>query len=170
MWSGVNRYERIIESGDEYVGPPFLGNNPTWIITEPEKRWRMMSHEWTKSEDCVIHYSTFNNTISSTVQTLEHILRVQWYLETCNITYFMSLYMDIFSDEKIMNHPEVKYLYDMVNFDTFLPIRGFFEWNKDHYPIQGFNDLRFDLHPNEFGNIKFTDEVIIPHLIKNKII
>ena len=129
-----------------------------------------MSHEWTKSEDCVIHYSTFNNTISSTVQTLEHILRVQWYLETCNITYFMSLYMDIFSDEKIMNHPEVKYLYDMVNFDTFLPIRGFFEWNKDHYPIQGFNDLRFDLHPNEFGNIKFTDEVIIPHLIKNKII
>ena len=82
----------------------------------------------------------------------------------------MSSYMNIFSDEVVMNHPEVKYLYDMVNLSNFLPIEGFFEWNKKHYPVEGFNDIRFDLHPNEFGHIKLTDDVIIPHLIKNKII
>ena len=34
----------------------------------------------------------------------------------------MSTFMNIFSDEKIMNHPEVKYLYEMVDFSKFLPI------------------------------------------------
>ena len=173
MWSGVNRYERFIESGDEYVGPPHLDYNPTWCVYQDRirgRRWRIMSHNWTKSEDCKIYYGTFNNIISSTVQTLEHILRVQWYLDICNIKYFMSTYMNIFSDEKIMNHPEVKYLHEMVDFSKFLPVEGFFEWNKEHYPIQGFHDLKTDFHPNEFGNTKFTDEIIIPHLIKNKII
>ena len=172
MWSGINRYERIIESGDEYVGPPHLDYNPTWCIynDQTKGRWRIMSHQWTKSEDCTIYYSVFNNEISSMVQTLEHILRIQWYLEICNIKYFMSTYMDIFSDEKIMNHPEVKYLYEMIDFTNFLPIEGFYEWNKKNYLVEGFDNLKMDIHPNEFGNIKLTDDVIIPHLIKNKII
>jgi hypothetical protein len=172
MWSGMNRYERIIESGDEYVGPPYLEQNPTWVVYNDgtKGRWRIMSHEWTKSEDCSVHYEIFNNQISSMVQTIEHILRTQWYLDICNIKYFMSTFMNIFSDEKIMNHPEVKYLYEMVDFSKFLPIEGFYEWNRKNYPVDGFNDLKLDWHPNEFGNVKLTEEIIIPHLIKNNII
>ena len=172
MWSGINRYERIIESGDEYVGPPYLSQNPTWVVyqNKTEVRWRIMSHEWTKSEDCSIHYEIFNNEISSMVQTIEHILRTQWYLEFCNIKYFMSSFMNIFNDEKIMNHPDVKYLYEMVDFSKFLPIEGFYEWNKEHYSVEGFDNIKLDWHPNEFGNVKLTEEIIIPHLLKNKII
>jgi hypothetical protein len=172
MWSGMNRYERIIESGDEYVGPPYLHQNPTWGVYDDKGkgRWRIMSHEWIKSEDCFIHYKIFNNEISSMVQTLEHILRTQWYLDICNIKYFMSSFMNIFSDKKIMNHPDVKYLYEMVDFSKFLPIEGFYEWNREHYPVDGFNDLKIDWHPNEFGNVKLTEEIIIPHLMKNNII
>jgi hypothetical protein len=170
MWSGINRYERIIESGDEYVGPPYLERNPTSCVSHGQKRWRIMSHEWIKSEDCSFYYSTINNEISSMVQTLEHILRVQWYLETRKIKYFMSTFINIFSDKNIMNHSEVKYLYDMIDFSKFLPIEGFYEWNKEHYPIEGFYDIKLDFHPNEFGSIKLTEEIIIPHLIKNKII
>jgi hypothetical protein len=82
----------------------------------------------------------------------------------------MSTLMNIFSDEKIMNHPEVKYLYDMIDSSKFLPIEGFYEWNKENYPVDGFDDLKLDWHPNEFGNVKLTEEIIIPHLIKNNII
>ena len=172
MWSGINRYERIIESGDEYVGPPYLHQNPTWAVYSDKGRgrWRIMSHEWVKSEDCLTHYKIFNNEISSMVQTLEHILRTQWYLNICNIKYFMSSFMNIFNDEKIMNHPDVKYLYEMVDFSKFLPIKGFYEWNKENYPVEGFDNLKLDWHPNEFGNVKLTEEIIIPHLIKNNII
>jgi hypothetical protein len=170
MWSGIDRFERIIESGDQYVGAPYLDYNPTWVTTPEERRWRIMNHEWTKSEDCMVHYGVFNNLISSTIQTLEHILRIQWYSEICNIKYFMSSYTNIFSDKEVINHPEVKYLYDMVNFSNFLPIEGFYEWNKKNYPLDGFDDINKDWHPNEFGNIKLTNDVIIPHLIKNKII
>ena len=172
MWSGINRYERIIESGDEYVGPPYLEQNPTWGVYQDKTkgRWRIMSDKWTKSEDCSIYYEIFSNEISSMVQTLEHILRTQWYLEFCNIKYFMSTFMNIFSDEKIMNHPEVKYLYEMVDSSKFLPIEGFYEWNKEHYSVEGFDDIKLNWHPNEFGNVKLTEEIIIPHLIKNNII
>jgi hypothetical protein len=170
MWSGINRYERFIESGDEYIGPPYLNYNPSWIITPDQRNWRIMSHEWVRSEDCSIHYGTFNNIISSTVLTLEHILRVQWYLDICNIKYFMSTFMDIFSDQEVMNHPEVKYLYEMVDFSKFLPIKGFFEWNKEHHIKEGFDNLELDWHPNKFGHMKLTDDVIIPHLLKNNII
>ena len=172
MWSGINRYERIIESGDEYVGPPYLEQNPTWAIHQDKTkgRWRIMSHEWIRSEDCLTYYKIFNNEISSMVQTIEHILRTQWYLEFCNIKYFMSTFMNIFSDEKIMNHSEVKYLYDMIDHSKFLPIEGFYEWNKEHYLTEGFDDIKLDWHPNEFGNVKLTEEIIIPHLLKNNII
>jgi hypothetical protein len=170
MWSGVNRFERIIDSGDEYVGPPYLSYNPTSCVLPTQNRWRIMSHEWVRSEDCSLYYGIINNQISSMVQTLEHILRTQWYLEICNIKYFMSTFMNIFSDETVMNHPEVKYLYDMIDFTKFLPIEGFYEWNKKHYSVEGFDDLSLDWHPNEFGNIKLTEEIIIPHLTKNNII
>jgi hypothetical protein len=170
MWSGVNRFERIIDSGDNYVGPPYLQYNPTSIIKPTQNRWRIMSHEWIKSEDCSLYYGVIHNEISSMVQTLEHILRVQWYLETCNIKYFMSTFMDIFSNENIMNHPEVNYLYEMIDFSKFLPIKGFYEWNKEHYSVEGFDDLQLDWHPNEFGNVKLIEEIILPHLIKNNII
>jgi hypothetical protein len=36
--------------------------------------------------------------------------------------------------------------------------------------VDGFDDLKLDWHPNEFGNVKLTEEIIIPHLIKNNII
>jgi len=170
MWSGINRHERFIESGDEYIGPPYLSYNPTSITLHNERNWRMMSYEWIKSEDCTVYYGTFNNVISSTVQTLEHILRVQWYLDICGIKYFMSTFMDIFSDEKTMNHPEVKYLYDMIDFSKFLPIKGFYEWNKENYTKEGFDDIDLDWHPNEFGNIRLTEEIITPHLIENNIV
>ena len=58
----------------------------------------------------------------------------------------------------------------MINFSKFLPIEGFFDWNKKNYPLEGFDDIKLDWHPNEFGNIKLTEEIIMPHLINNKIL
>lgn len=86
----------------------------------------------------------------------------------------MSTYMDIFKDESTNNHPDVKYLYDMIDFSKFLPVNGCFEWVKENYPkefrVVDENGNILDFHPTEKGHEKFTDEVIIPYLKEKNII
>ena len=168
MWSAIDRSERYIDAGDMYVGPPFLSYNPTYVLENYKwAGWRMMSPQWTKSEDCMLHYKTFNHPISSMVYTIEHILRVQWYLGKLGINYFMTSMQEIFHDS-LINNAEIRYLYDMIDHTKFLPVKGCQDWVIDNYKLEGFNPPNangvIDLHPNKCGHQKFTEQVIIPHL------
>lgn len=175
MWSGIDRTERYIEpSGDFYFKPDGPIHDKVTSVVPEHKNWRLMMPDWVKNEDCKLHYEVFNNVISSKVYTIEHILRTQWFLEKHNIKYFMSTYMDIFKDKNSNNHPDVKYLYDMIDFSKFLPVSGCFEWVLENYPKEfrefNKNGKIIDHHPTELGQIKFTDEVIIPYLKEKNII
>jgi hypothetical protein len=144
--------------------------NPTEVVTGLSN-WYIVNQHWTNKET-VNFYENFQNTFSSMVYTLEHIIRTQLFLEKHNIKYFMSTYMDIFKHDYIMKHEEVKYLYEMIDFSKFLPIKGCHEWVKDNYRYSGgFNDPDekglVGIHPTSFGHEKFTDEVIIPFLNKS---
>ena len=117
-------------------------------------------------------YRHFHTDVGATIQTIENILRTQWYLEKNNIKYFMTTYMDIFGF--MVNHgkdADVKYLLDMVNFDTFLDVNGCYEWvrdNCDHthaFPDSGADD-KMGNHPTEHGHQKFTEQIITPHIKK----
>jgi hypothetical protein len=94
------------------------------------------------------------------IQTLEHILRVQWFLKSHNIKYMMTTYMDhVFANIK---NPECNYLYDMIDMSNFLPIKGEYEWCKEKselpFPILG------DSHPSTSQHHAFTLQVVIPFL------
>jgi len=176
MWSAIDRGERYIEPGDMYVGPPFLNHNPTRVSEDSHwSGWRMMSPQWDKSEDCIQYYKIFNHPISSIVHTIEHILRVQWYLEKMKINYFMSTMQHIFYDD-LINNAEVRYLYDMIDHTKFLPVKGCHDWVKDNYKAEGFLppdpkwDGRIDMHPTRFGHERFTEEIIVPHLKERNLI
>ena len=171
VWSSVERNERYIEETDEFCGPPYLDFNPTSVI-DGYKNWRILRHEWINSPDSKLYYEIYSNLISSMVYTIEHILRVQWYLEKKGIAYFMSSITDILHPY-LLEHPEISYLYKQIDFSKFLPIRGEYEWVKGNYPENGFNpplpDGYPDWHPNELGSIKFAEEVIFPFLLKKPI-
>jgi hypothetical protein len=176
MWSGIDRAERFIDSkGDQYFVTNLSKPENVTSVVPGYRNWRLMIPDWVKYEDCKLHYEVFNNKISSKIYTIEHILRTQWFLEKHNIKYFMSTYMDIFKDKNNSNeYPDVKYLYNMIDFSKFLPINGCFEWVKEHYPkeFRGINkngDIT-DFHPTNFGQEKFTDEVIIPYLKEKNLI
>lgn len=164
MWSGIDRSDRYIDGGDMYVGPPFTPESPTAVIAD-RKNWRIMNPHWATSEDCNQWYKIFNNSVSSMVYTLEHILRTQWYLEKLGINYFMTSYMDIWEHK---THAEVAYLWDIVNWDKFLPVKGCYEWVKENYPIEGFlppNETGWvDQHPTKLGQERFANQVIIPFI------
>jgi hypothetical protein len=174
MWSGIDRSERFIEpTGDRFFKLEEFKNEYITSVIPNYKNWRLMMSDWIKHVDCKLHYEIFNNEISSKIYTIEHILRTQWFLEKHNIKYFMTTYMDIFKDKNSNDYPDVKYLYDMIDFSKFLPVSGCFEWVKENYPKEfrefDKNGNVIDFHPTDFGHEKFTDEVIIPYIEEKKL-
>jgi hypothetical protein len=171
VWSTIERSERYIEKTDEFCGPPYFNFNPTSVI-EGHPNWRILRYEWINSMDSKLYYEIYSNLISSMVYTIEHILRVQWYLERRGITYFMSSITDILHPH-LLEHPEISYLYKQIDFSKFLPIKSEYQWIKENYPENGFNpplsDGKPDLHPNKLGSMKFAEEVIFPFLLKKPI-
>ena len=166
IWSSVERSERYIQKSDEFCGVPHLDFNPTSVI-KGYPNWRILRHEWINSPDSKLYYEIYSNLISSMVYSIEHILRVQWYLEKCGIKYFMSTITDILHPY-LLHHVEISYLYKQIDFSKFLPIEGEYEWVKKNYPTNGFNpplpDGTPDWHPNDFGSMKFAESVIFPFL------
>jgi hypothetical protein len=171
VWSTVERSERYIEETDEFCGPPYLDFNPTSVI-DGHRNWQILRYEWTESMDSKLYYEIYSNLISSMVYSIEHILRVQWYLEKKGVDYFMSSITDILHPH-LLKHPEISYLYKQIDFSKFLPIKGEYEWVKENYPLEGFHppreDGHVDWHPSPYGSMKFAEEVIFPFLLKKEI-
>jgi hypothetical protein len=175
MWSGFDRHEFHIERPSYIENVNGWVENPTSIIKN-RKNWVITNIHW-KNTHAKVWYEYLHTNVGAMMITIEHILRTQWFLEKHNIKYFMTSYLDIFNYQGaniLVNDPEVKYLYDMINFDTFLPINGCHEWVKENYQFTGgFNPPDGNgvvgIHPTEFGHKKFANEVIVP-FIKNKII
>ena len=96
------------------------------------------------------------------------------FLEKLGVDYFMSTYINIFEDNKLMNNDEVLYLYNQINFDYFLPVKGCYEWVKDNHKTLGFNppdnNNYIGIHPTSFGHKMFVNEIITPFLLEKKII
>jgi len=179
MWSGIDRNE-LYKSNNKKVmwgwentkniDPRIM--NPTSIVSG-FNNWHIINHHWTNKES-LIFYQNFHNHISSMVYTLEHILRTQHFLDKMGVNYFMTTYMDIFNDLELLIHPEIEYLYQLIDFSKFLPVKGCHEWVKEHYSNEGGfnapdNDGYIGIHPTSFGHEKFVEEVILPYIKENKL-
>jgi len=175
MWSGFDRHEFHVDD------PIYIQNingcveNPTSII-DGRKNWVITNIHW-KNYHAKMWYEHLHTNVGAMIITLEHILRTQWFLEKHNIKYFMTSYLDIFNymgANNIISDPEVRYLYDMIDFNKFLPIDGCHEWVKKHYEFSGGFNLPdkngvVGIHPTEFGHKKFAEQVIVPY-IKEKLL
>lgn len=174
MWSGTDRTEYHTYDGSDVLHWGFKTldpniKNPTNVVNG-EYNWRIMNHHWNNKES-LNYYENFHTAIYGMVSTIEHVLRIQWYLKHLGIDYFMSTYMDIFSDKVLTENGEIKHLFKMINFETFLPVTGCYEWVKENHPEIGLpsND-KTATHPTSLGHQKFSEEVIVPYLKEKKII
>jgi len=174
MWSGVNRHEYYTDSPKDVKDWGFFGTedthikNPTDVI-KGRYNWRILNINWSQEKEVRTYYEMYHNDVSSMVYTLEHILRIQWYLDGLGIDYFMSTFMDIFNWGHLKNNPEIELLYSKINFDKFLPVKGCMEWVSENYDEKGMPPPHDEhgnrgSHPEPYGHEKFTEEVIIPHL------
>jgi len=164
FWSVSDRHEFYNDQNSkELVDQSYWGNPTSLIPYDPSdnaiNHWVLISPHYTK-QYAETYYRVFHDSIDSQIKTCEHILRTQWYLEKYNVRYFMSTYtQETFSR---LNHPEVSWLYDQINHNVFLPVKGIYEWSVDSSGLEFEND---DLsHPSTEQNQLFTEKVIWPFL------
>lgn len=161
MWSGFERHEFYqhrprIDYNDGCI------ENPTGFIEGHEKHWVIVNHYW-KNRYARVWYSQLHDTVGAMIQSIENILRTQWFLQKHNVPYFMTTYTGETFAKDIIPNRDVDSLYNMIDFDTFLPVVGEYEWCRDNsahdFPMPG------DHHPGTEQHKDFVDQVIIPWLV-----
>lgn len=162
MWSGPDRHD-FFKPGTEYAqNLDWWMENPTGFINE-NKHWIIGNVHWT-NELSKTFYKHFHNPTGSYIYTLEHILRTQWFLEKNNLKYFMTTYTDEVLPKSLAQENNCKHLYNMINFDYFLPVSSEYNWceSKSDIPFPK-KDIS---HPSTEQHKKFVDDVVFP-FVKN---
>jgi hypothetical protein len=159
MWSGPSRHDVYRQNTSTLIKEDGYMENPTKFVPESNSSWIIMNHNW-PTESSQNYYRHHYDAIGQYIYSNEHILRTQWFLKFHNIKYFMSTYTnEVFQKN---THPDIKHLYEQIDFDQFLPVSGEYEWCRDYsgmeFPIKG------DKHPSSEQHRLFTEQVILPFL------
>jgi hypothetical protein len=167
MWSGVSRKSFYLTNPTLNYNQFDYGiffSNPNCITQNNKNHYLVFPFE--EDELSSIYYKHFYDEVGSVIETIENILRVQWFLKLHKIKYFFTTYHSdsLFSllNQKYISHPDVKYLYDQIDFANFLPCESMSSWiSKDtNFKYQPEKDN----HPTTEMSKEFTYKVIIPHL------
>lgn len=111
-------------------------------------------------------YKLYADEAHSIIETYEHVLRLQWFLEAHKIKYFFTTFNSyVFKVDKDDKTCVSDNLHKQVNWNKFLPIKGCTEWCQ-----QNCGDLfpdPDDGHPGEQQHKMFAQQVVIPWLQNN---
>lgn len=166
MWSGPDRHEIFSNR------PLFNKNEDGWMINPVSLRddmspdWHIINHNW-RNHVAVNYYKNHWDANLHMVYTLEHILRTQWFLKTNHISYFMSMFTDEVLPSYRINTVETRHLYDLLDFDNFLPVNSELSWCRENQ--SQFSDP-IDHHPTTLQHKAFTEQVIMPFLQQKNLI
>jgi len=169
MWSGPSRHEFYShDTRDALISK--TSENPHSFVDENHKKWIGLNHHW-NDPISKLYYKNFYDKDASIIYTLEHILRVQWFLRLHKIDYFMSIFSDIVLPTKDqLNNPDISCLYDMLDLSKFVSTKGCIDWCIEDSGISMAHehpDLdREAMHPTKRHHKAYTDNIILPHINK----
>ena len=128
VWSSPLRHDFYLADCKINANKDGWMENPTGFTKH--KNWVIVNHNW-QNEYAKNYYGMFHDNVGASINTLEHILRTQWFLKQHNIGYFMSTYTaDVLGG--VAEHEDTKHLYDLIDFDRFLPVDGIYELSLIH--------------------------------------
>ena len=172
MWSGSDRHDF------RCTDPNLLGfvtkqikngwmKNPTGFVKDATPNWVILNKRWDNPE-AEAYYRTFHDNIGSSIYSIEHVLRTQWFLQSRGVPYFFSDYIDnnLVAVENLQ-HDEVKYLYEQIDRSQYLPVTSEYNWVRNNskllhlWPTEA---LKGPWHPKTEHHKEFTDQVIMPWL------
>ena len=183
MWSGTDRHDYRVQNPeyqDFIMDKVYNGwmENPTGFMPDIDKRWIILNHHWANPDDkgrlnkqADLYYRNFHDNISGYIYSLEHMLRLQYFLKCNNIKYFFTIYQDHVFDPSVISNPEVNYLYNLLDKSHFLPVTSEYTWcverkiDREHWICPHPHN-----HPSTTHHYYFTHEVVIPWLENKKYI
>lgn len=175
MWSGADRYDMYNDDENFPHTEIFYGEdhevyrNPIKIAGK-HKHYIFNSH-W-NDESSLILYKKLYDPYHGYILAMEHILRMQYMLKSMGIKYFFSFYAkDAFPSEEYLENPDLKYIYDLIDFNNFLRIESCFMFAKDisKYDFARLKDFN-DEHPSSEQHRDFTNQFILPYLVEKNYI
>lgn len=170
MWSGPDRHDfrcfspELLKFNTQHVHNGWQ-RNPVGFVSNAPENWVIMNHHWAQENnfECKLYYENFYDNLGSTIYTLEHMLRVQWFLKNYKINYFFTIYQDFVLDLNTRN-PEASYLFEMLDMNNFLPVTSCGGYMKNRF------NLNEGVHPDSLQHKTFTDDVIVPWIVQKNII
>lgn len=178
MWSGSNRHDYRYEHVEELE---FIKNdvhngwikNPTSFVQNAEDKWVILNVNWSDKEasnyEAQTYYKMFHDIIGHSIYSLEHILRLQLFLQKNNIRYFFTDYCDenIVTDYN-STHEEISYLLNLIDRSHYLPVSSEHRWLYENSKYHHLWDNSWKngncLHPINEQHAEFVQEVILPWL------
>ena len=134
MWSGFDRHEVYNTSELFEKNEDGWMINPVNVVKHVNKNWYILNHHW-KNDVAVQYYKYHYNQTFHIILTLEHILRVQWFLQSVKIKFFMSTFTDDVLNSNCIINDETKHLFKLINFGNFLPVTSMLGWCKQNYKL-----------------------------------
>ncbi len=170
MWSGRDRMDvystkviphHSLDGGETYCNP---------VKVAKDYNFYLINNHW-DDFSTTTYFKHFYDKVHTTMLTIEHILRVQWFLKNHGIHYFMTqFHPDALPlsnhpyDQEVMANPDIDYIFKLIDFNNWLPITNMWQYATD-------SGLPFarppDPHPSTEHHQLFVDNIVIPWL-KNK--
>jgi hypothetical protein len=167
MWSGFNRH--VIYLNEEPINyfhwynendELHEGGNPNKIAGP--RNYYMIHNRW-KDKLSENYYKNFHSYQGSLIDSIKNYLLIQNFCKCNDIQYFFTEYSsDTVTNSGMLEEPDIKYLYEMIDTSKFLPVPHMRYWNDNHSNLK--YEIKDDFHPTGAMSEKFTNEVIIPFI------
>jgi|SRR6056300_1457532 len=170
MWSGAGRMEIYRSDISDLLEDFTTDENPISLVDQNVHWLKLRSHLDEKYSRA--WYDIFYDDVFADICTLENILRVQWFLKLHNIKYVMTVFApSCLPEEHNRNNPDIKYLYDMIDWGKFVDVNSCMEWC--HYesglPMDTNEKEKtaiYARHPTPDQHNAFTKQILIPFIDK----
>ena len=172
MWSHSNRFDyrcedpTLLSWGHENKHHWMV--NPRAFVDGAPNNWVIGNLHW-DSVEFSTYFKYYHSHIGSSILSLEHILRTQYFLKLKKVPYFFTDFVDYNIVEKAFLHePELTYLMDELDKEQYLPVTSEHGWlkensmTKDEY-LKEHNGWQW-IHPKTHHHKEFVDRVIYPWL------
>tara|TARA_B100000424_G_scaffold118850_1_gene89742 strand:+ start:2427 stop:3290 length:864 start_codon:yes stop_codon:yes gene_type:complete len=191
QWSGVQRKEMLLDFNEVHEDDKNRASHFIDRFLPIRVRGRTMASRlnrnklWYKhayDNDTILKhwYKYYGNEDFCLLETLEHMLRLQWYLENQNIKFKFFFGWELFRHyERLPRLPlEINHIWKLLDWDKFWfhnneyvqsNMGGITEWSMDRFDtdLERFvTDLRtkegalMDLHPSQLAHKTFAKEVV----------
>lgn len=163
MWTSRDRFDFYLDQHVDF-GSNLDGwiENPTTFIDQDPGGWLICNPHWTHPLNAA-WYKSYHNEEACQIYTLEHILNCQRYFELVGVKYFFAVAFNQVFNEHYRKNPAVEYLWQLINWNRFLPVVSEHDWVKTHYHMPEVNNF----HPRGWQHEKFVQEVVVPWLESN---